>query len=57
MSVTSVAAFVSFVVVVVLAAAAAAAADVCECVCALNAEILRMFFFFCSIINLFGFFS
>jgi hypothetical protein len=60
MSVTSVAALVSFVVVVVvivLAAAAAAAVDVCECVCALNAEILRMFFFFCSMINLFGFFS
>jgi hypothetical protein len=30
---------------------------VCECVCALNAAILRMFFFFCSMINLFGFFS
>jgi hypothetical protein len=26
-------------------------------VCVLNAAILRMFFFFCSMINLFGFFS
>jgi hypothetical protein len=50
MSVTLVAAFVSLLVVVV-------AAYVCQCVCALNAAILRMFFFFCSMINLFGFFS
>jgi hypothetical protein len=58
MSVTLVAAFVSFVVVVVLLLLLLlAAADVCECVCALNAAILRMFFFFCSMINLFGFFS
>jgi hypothetical protein len=55
MSVTSVAAFVSFVVVVVVVEEAAA--DVCECVCTLNAAILRMFFSFCSMINLFGFFS
>ncbi len=56
MSVTSVAAFVSFVVIVVVVVLAAAA-DACECVCALNAATLRMFFFFCCMINLFGFLS